>query len=106
MIRPQDVCYKVSRDYSRAMEQNPVATRSCCSGPAPQNIADAHAGLKDQQRLHQASVETLADPTMTTLVVVGRHARGEMAGRSIGPTPPNVAHESPAPVLVVPQKEA
>lgn len=43
---------------------------------------------------------------MATLVVVGRHGRGEMAGRPIGPTPPNVARESPAPVLVAPQTEA
>jgi hypothetical protein len=87
VIRPQDVCYKVLRDHSSAMEQNQITPRSCCSGPAPKNFADAHAGLKDQQRLHQASVETLADPKMTTLVVAGRHAPGGDARPADRPHP-------------------
>ncbi len=39
------------------------------------------------------------------LVVVGRHGRSAGTGRLIGSTSHNLARESPAPVLVVPNKE-
>ena len=43
------------------------------------------------------------DPRLT---LVGRHGRGGVSNRLIGSTSHDVARESPAPVLVVPSKEA
>ena len=44
MSRPQDVRDTVSKTYTRAVEQNPAANRSCCSGPAAQAVLTTLAG--------------------------------------------------------------
>ena len=44
MSKPQDVRETVSRNYARAVEQNPASKGSCCAGPAPQGVLTTLAG--------------------------------------------------------------
>ena len=44
MTRPEDVRATVSKTYARAVEQEPAAGRSCCSGPAPEGLLTTLAG--------------------------------------------------------------
>jgi len=48
MNRPDDIRKTVSTSYARAVEQSPPATRSCCSGPAPQGVLTTLAGYSQE----------------------------------------------------------
>lgn len=44
MSQSDDVRKSVSKTYTRAVEENPAAGRSCCGGPAPQGVLTTLAG--------------------------------------------------------------